>query len=63
VVAYLSLSLPTIIAGLIVPSLGLEPTFRIFGGAVAVLALATAAGALRLGYRGGNRPAPALESS
>jgi MFS family permease len=63
VVAYLSLSLPTIVAGLVVPSLGLEPTFRIFGGAVAVLALATAAGALRLDYRGGNRPAPALESS
>jgi MFS family permease len=44
VVAYLSLSVPTVIAGLAVPSLGLEPTFRIFGSIVVVLGLATAAG-------------------
>ena len=34
VVAYLSLSVPTLIAGLVVPELGLEPTFRIFGSVV-----------------------------
>jgi MFS family permease len=44
VVAYLSLSVPTIIAGLAVQELGIEPTFRIFGTAVVALALATAAG-------------------
>jgi MFS family permease len=44
IVAYLSLSVPTIIAGLAVQELGLESTFRIFGSAVVALALATAAG-------------------
>ena len=44
VVAYLSLSVPTVIAGLFVPTLGLEPTFRIFGSAVVALAVATALG-------------------
>jgi MFS family permease len=44
VVAYLSLSLPTVIAGFVVPELGLEPTFRIFGSAVAALAIVTAVG-------------------
>ena len=44
VVAYLSLSVPTLIAGLVVPTLGIEPTFRIFGSAVVALALATALG-------------------
>jgi MFS family permease len=44
VVAYLSLSVPTVIAGLVVPSLGLEPTFRIFGSVVVALALVTALG-------------------
>ena len=44
VVAYLALSIPTVIAGLAVPGLGIEPTFRIFGAVVVVLALATAAG-------------------
>jgi hypothetical protein len=33
-----------VIAGLAVPGLGLEPTFRIFGSIVVVLGLATAAG-------------------
>ena len=53
VVAYMSLSVPTLIAGLAIPSLGLEPTFRIFGSIVVVLGLATAAGArlLRVGDR------------
>jgi hypothetical protein len=44
VVAYLSLSIPTVIAGLVVPALGIEPTFRIFGLVVVGLAIATAAG-------------------
>jgi len=47
VVAYLSLSVPTVIAGLVVPSLGLEPTFRIFGSVVVALALVTALGTRR----------------
>jgi hypothetical protein len=54
VVAYLSLSVPTLIAGFAVPSLGLEPTFRIFGSIVVVLGLATAAGT-RLRAVGGGR--------
>jgi len=44
VVAYLSLSIPTVIAGLVVPALGIEPTFRILGLVVVGLAIATAAG-------------------
>jgi MFS family permease len=44
VVAYLSLSIPTVIAGFVVPGLGLEPTFRIFGSVVVALALVTALG-------------------
>jgi MFS family permease len=47
VVAYLSLSVPTLIAGLVVPELGIEPTFRIFGSLVAALAVATAVGSRR----------------
>jgi MFS family permease len=44
IVAYLSLSIPTIVAGLAVQELGLESTFQVFGAAVVVVALATAAG-------------------
>jgi MFS family permease len=47
VVAYLSLSVPTLIAGLVVPELGIEPTFRIFGSLVVAVAVATAAGTRR----------------
>ena len=43
VVAYIALSVPSVIAGLAVPRLGIEPTFRIFGAAVIVLAFLTAA--------------------
>jgi hypothetical protein len=43
-VAYLSLSLPTIVAGLAVQELGIESTFQVFGAAVVAVALATAAG-------------------
>jgi predicted MFS family arabinose efflux permease len=47
VVAYLALSVPAVIAGLAVPGLGIEPTFRIFAVAVIALALLTAAGTRR----------------
>jgi MFS family permease len=42
VVAYLSISLPAIAAGLVVPELGLETTFQIFGSLVVAVALAAA---------------------
>ena len=44
VVAYLSLSVPAVIAGLLAPSLGIEATFRIFSAAVVVVALGVASG-------------------
>ncbi len=47
VVAYASLSLPAILAGLLVTPLGLEPTFELFGSVVAALALVVAAEAWR----------------
>jgi MFS family permease len=47
VVAYLSLAVPAVLAGLVVTSLGLDSTFEIFGAAVAALALAVAAEAWR----------------
>jgi MFS family permease len=47
VVAYLALSVPSVLAGLVVPGLRIEPTFRVFGIAVIVLALLTAAGTRR----------------
>jgi MFS family permease len=49
VVAYGSLAVPAIAAGLVVPHLGLEPTFRLFTGAVALIALVVAAAAARTG--------------
>jgi hypothetical protein len=52
VVAYLSISVPAVAAGLAVPGLGLEPTFRIFAGIVAALALAVSIAAARGGYGG-----------
>ena len=42
VVAYGALSLPAVVAGLLVTPLGLRTTFEVFGGAVAVLALVVA---------------------
>jgi MFS family permease len=42
VVAYGALSLPAILAGLLVTPLGLETTFELFGGVVAALALVVA---------------------
>jgi MFS family permease len=53
VVAYAALSLPAILAGVIVTPLGLEPTFEIFGTVIAALALVVAFEAFR------TRPRPA----
>jgi hypothetical protein len=47
VVAYLSLSVPAVAAGLAVPALGLEPTFRIFSALVVVMALGLSAALAR----------------
>lgn len=47
VVAYASLSLPAVIAGVVVGSLGVEETFEIFGTAIAILALLVAREAWR----------------
>jgi MFS family permease len=47
VVAYLSLSLPAVLAGILVTSLGLETTFEIFGSVVAGIALIVAEEAWR----------------
>ena len=52
VVAYASLSVPAVLAGLVVDHVGLESTFEIFGSVVAGLALVVAALAWR------TRPAP-----
>jgi predicted MFS family arabinose efflux permease len=42
VVAYAALSLPAIVGGIVVGSLGVLPTFELFGGVVAALALVVA---------------------
>jgi predicted MFS family arabinose efflux permease len=55
IVAYASLSVPAVIAGLVVTHLGLEVTFETFGSVVAAIALAMAAEAWRT--RPGRRPA------
>jgi MFS family permease len=47
VVAYLAISLPAILAGVLVTPLGLESTFEIFGSVIAALALAVAFEAYR----------------
>jgi MFS family permease len=47
VVAYISLSLPAILAGFLVTPLGLEPTFELFGSVIAGIALIAAVGAWR----------------
>ena len=47
VVAYASLSVPAILAGLVVTPLGLESTFELFGSIIAALALVVAALAWR----------------
>src|SRR3954471_14534061 len=55
VVAYLSLSVPAIVAGIAVTSLGVEQTFEIFGSVVAVLALVVAEEAWRTRPRAARR--------
>lgn len=57
IVAYASLSLPAILAGVLDTPLGLRPTFEIFGSAIAALALAVA----RLAWR--TRPVAASEAT
>jgi MFS family permease len=47
VVAYFSIAVPAVAAGLVAPALGLEPTFRIFSGVVALLALGLSVTAAR----------------
>lgn len=54
VVAYFAISVPAILAGLLVTPLGLEATFEIFGSVVAALALAVGFEAWR------TRPVPVL---
>jgi MFS family permease len=48
VVAYLAISVPAIAAGFAAPHLGLADTFEVFAAVVAVIALAVAAGGLRI---------------
>ena len=45
VVAYVSISVPTIAAGFAAPHLGLETTFRVFGAAVVAIAIAVSVAA------------------
>jgi MFS family permease len=59
VVAYAALSLPAILAGVVVTPLGLEPTFELFGSVIAGLALIVAAEAWRTRPRARLAPAPA----
>jgi MFS family permease len=66
VVAYLSGSVPAVLAGLVVGRLGLEPTFEIFGSVVAVIALVLAFEAWRTrpaNPRSSLRAAPATARS
>jgi MFS family permease len=57
VVAYAALSLPAILAGVVVTPLGLQPTFEIFGSVIAGLALLCAAEAWR------TRPRPRVTAA
>jgi hypothetical protein len=47
VAAYASLSIPAVIAGVVVTDLGLRTTFEVFGAVVAGIALVVAAEAYR----------------
>jgi predicted MFS family arabinose efflux permease len=57
VVAYLAISVPAIVAGILVTELGLITTFEIFGSVVAAIALLVAYGAWA------TRPAAQAQSS
>ena len=63
IVAYLSLSVPAIAAGVAVTSFGIETTFEIFGSVVAALALGVAAEAWRTRTRAAAGGALAYETS
>ena len=58
VVAYLSLSVPAVLAGLVVGDLGLQSTFELFGSVVAVIALVLAFEAWRTRPTRQTRSAP-----
>jgi predicted MFS family arabinose efflux permease len=60
IVAYGALSLPAVLAGVLVTPLGLQATFELFGGVVAALALVVAFEAWRTRPR---VPAPVLSPS
>ena len=62
VVAYAALSLPAILAGVVVTPLGLEPTFELFGAVIAGLALVVAGMAIRTRPRPQPRVATASPS-
>ncbi|HEX4520175.1 MAG TPA: MFS transporter [Gaiellaceae bacterium] len=57
IVAYASLSIPAVLAGLVATHLGLEKTFELFGVVVAVLAFAVAFEATRTRPRAAAQPA------
>jgi hypothetical protein len=57
-VGYTSLSVPAVVAGLVVIHLGLETTFEIFGGIVAGVALVMAVEAWRMRPGGGAGSGP-----
>jgi MFS family permease len=59
-VAYASLSVPAVVAGVVVTHLGLEPTFETFGSIVTGLALVVALEAWRTRPRGVAEDAPLL---
>ncbi len=48
IVAYAALSIPAVIAGVVVDRLGLQTTFEVFGSVIVVITLATATVAWRL---------------
>ena len=48
IAAYASLSVPAVLAGVVVPHLGLQPTFEVFGSIVAGIALIVAEEAFRV---------------
>jgi MFS family permease len=56
-VAYVSISVPALAAGLVVGSWGLLPTFRVFGSIVVLMGLGVALGALRTRPATGAEPA------
>ncbi|MFZ0218057.1 MAG: hypothetical protein WAM30_19155, partial [Candidatus Dormiibacterota bacterium] len=60
--AYISISLPAILAGVLVTPLGLRPTFEIFGAAVSTVAVVVAGQAWRTRPARTQAPAPVLSA-